>query len=74
MNNNCVNDDDENGYINVVNFFNLVKGKKYKFSSGVFKNLHAIFVGKLNDKYKVLVRMFNKELNLVLPYLFFEPA
>ena len=27
-----------------------------------------------NDKYKVLVRMFNKELNLVLPYLFFEPA
>tara|TARA_B100001013_G_C24612251_1_gene443698 strand:+ start:839 stop:1336 length:498 start_codon:yes stop_codon:yes gene_type:complete len=66
--------EDENGYINVVNFFNLVKGKKYKFSSGVFKNLHAIFVGKLNDKYKVLVRMFNKELNLVLPYLFFEPA
>ena len=28
----------------------------------------------INGKYKVLVRMFNKELNLVLPYLFFEPA
>ena len=43
--------EDENGYINIVNFFNLVKGKKYKFSSGVFKNLHAIFVGKLNNLY-----------------------
>ena len=27
-----------------------------------------------NDKYKVLVHMFNKELRLVLQYLSFEPA
>jgi|TARA_Y100000590_G_scaffold379140_1_gene446581 transcriptional antiterminator RfaH len=66
--------EDKNGYVNIVKLFNLVEGKKYKFSNGAFKNVPGTFMGKLNDKYKFLVHMFNKELSLVLPRLFFEPA
>jgi len=66
--------EDKNGYINIVKFLNLIKGKKYKFSNGIFKNLQGTFIGKFNDKYKVLVHMFNKELSFILPHLFFGPA
>ena len=66
--------EDNNGYVNIIKFLDLVEGKKYKFSNGLFKNLQGTFAGKLNEKYKVLVHMFNKELRLVLQYLSFEPA
>ena len=66
--------EDEGGYIDITKFFDLIKGKKYKFSNGSLKNIHGIFVGKFNDKFKFLVQMFNKELELIMPNLNFEPA
>jgi len=66
--------EDEGGYIDITKFFDLIKGKKYKFSNGSLKNLHGIFLGKFNDKFKFLVQMFNKELELTLPNFSFEPA
>ena len=66
--------EDEGGYVDITKFLDLIKGKKYKFSNGSLKNLHGIFLGKFNDKFKFLVQMFNKELELTLPNFSFEPA
>ena len=40
--------EDEDGYIDITKFFDLIKGKKYKFANGSLKNIHGIFVGKFN--------------------------
>ena len=62
------------GYIELSNFLSLNKGTRIKFSNSNLKGLQGIFKEKINNKYKFLVSLFNREFDIVLPGPFFEPV